>query len=47
MQLTHSAIQTVKKLLTMKVPVLGYCEGASKKYETDTVIFCGYGFRRI
>ena len=41
-QLTHSASQTVKKLLTVKVPVLGYYKRSSKKYKTDTLIFCGY-----
>ena len=41
-QLTHSANQTVKKLLSVNIPYLGYFEGGSRKYETETVILCGY-----
>ena len=41
-QLTHSASQTVTKIVSVKVLVLGYCNGTSRKYETDTPIFCGY-----
>ena len=31
-----------KKIVSVKVLVLGYCKGTSRKYETDTLIFCGY-----